>query len=374
MNQLRFATSAFASPIGASFAAMEWRLAEVTDPTAPGFDPYDRTQPRKYEIDAIWESGELPTFENEVTISSHSMEPGQTYRVRVRMKDNDGHWSHWSEPVQFVSSPGNDTQLSESLRVSEVHYHPADPSPSEIAAGFTDADDFEFLELVNRGSTTIDLRSVTLDRFVINGEEEGVQFAFADGAITQLAPGNRLVVVENLDAFRLRYGNAVPVAGEWSGGLRNSSEQITLSAFGSIIQQFTYSDAWHPTTDGEGPSLEIVDIQQSDANLWNLAAGWQPSAVAGGSPGTGSTPRVPGDSNGDGRFDSSDLVQVFQRGQYEDNILGNSTWEDGDWDGDGDFTTSDLVFAFTAGTYQSAAARMTDDQVTDQVFAEAEGF
>jgi hypothetical protein len=290
------------------------------------------------------------------------------------MKDNDGHWSHWSEPVQFVSSPGNDTQLSESLRVSEVHYHPADPSPSEIAAGFTDADDFEFLELVNRGSTTIDLRSVTLDRFVINGEEEGVQFAFADGAITQLAPGNRLVVVENLDAFRLRYGNAVPVAGEWSGGLRNSSEQITLSAFGSIIQQFTYSDAWHPTTDGEGPSLEIVDIQQSDANLWNLAAGWQPSAVAGGSPGTGSTPRVPGDSNGDGRFDSSDLVQVFQRGQYEDNVLGNSTWEDGDWNGDGDFTTSDLVFAFTAGTYQSAAARMTDDQVTDQVFAEAEGF
>jgi hypothetical protein len=83
---------------------------------------------------------------------------------------------------------------------------------------------------------------------------------------------------------------------------------------------------------------------------------------------------VPGDSNGDGRFDSSDLVQVFQRGQYEDNVLGNSTWEDGDWNGDGDFTTSDLVFAFTAGTYQSAAARMTDDQVTDQVFAEAEGF
>ena len=63
--------------------------------------------------------------------------------------------------------------------------------------------------------------------------------------------------------------------------------------------------------------------------------------------------RVIGDSNHDGVFDSSDLVAVFQADEYQDDIDGNSTWEEGDWNGDGDFTTSDLVAAFSAGTYRN---------------------
>ncbi|MCA9150436.1 MAG: hypothetical protein KDA92_14090, partial [Planctomycetales bacterium] len=64
---------------------------------------------------------------------------------------------------------------------------------------------------------------------------------------------------------------------------------------------------------------------------------------------------VPGDVNGDGIFNSSDLLLVFQAGEYEDDILGNSTFEEGDWDGDGDFTTSDLVWALQHGSYVHAA-------------------
>lgn len=41
-----------------------------------------------------------------------------------------------------------------------------------------------------------------------------------------------------------------------------------------------------------------------------------------------------GDSNLDGQFTSSDFVLVFQRGEYEDAVVGNSTWADGDWTGD----------------------------------------
>ncbi|MEZ6120654.1 MAG: hypothetical protein R3C28_29320 [Pirellulaceae bacterium] len=48
---------------------------------------------------------------------------------------------------------------------------------------------------------------------------------------------------------------------------------------------------------------------------------------------------VPGDANGDGRFDSSDLVQIFQAGHYEDAVDRNSTKAEGDFNGDGDFTT-----------------------------------
>jgi hypothetical protein len=59
-----------------------------------------------------------------------------------------------------------------------------------------------------------------------------------------------------------------------------------------------------------------------------------------------------GDSNLDGLFDSDDLVQVFQTGQYEDIMAGNSTWSTGDWNADGDFTTSDLITALADGGYE----------------------
>ena len=59
-----------------------------------------------------------------------------------------------------------------------------------------------------------------------------------------------------------------------------------------------------------------------------------------------------GDANLDGLFDSSDLIKVFQAGEYEDQQTGNSGWQEGDWDGDGDFTSSDLVFAFQHGGYE----------------------
>lgn len=59
-----------------------------------------------------------------------------------------------------------------------------------------------------------------------------------------------------------------------------------------------------------------------------------------------------GDSNLDGEFNSSDFVQVFQRGEYEDATNGNSTWGDGDWNGDSDFTSSDFVAAFQGGGFE----------------------
>ncbi|MCA9198158.1 MAG: Hint domain-containing protein [Planctomycetales bacterium] len=64
---------------------------------------------------------------------------------------------------------------------------------------------------------------------------------------------------------------------------------------------------------------------------------------------------IPGDSNHDGSFNSSDLVYVFAAGKYEDAIDQNASFEEGDWNGDGDFNSSDLVFAFQSGTYVATA-------------------
>ncbi|MFC1757850.1 hypothetical protein ACFL2H_03660 [Planctomycetota bacterium] len=63
-----------------------------------------------------------------------------------------------------------------------------------------------------------------------------------------------------------------------------------------------------------------------------------------------------GDANGDGRFNSTDFVTVFQAAQYEDSIPANSTWSTGDWNCDGEFSTSDFVSAFQAGQYAIAAS------------------
>lgn len=44
-------------------------------------------------------------------------------------------------------------------------------------------------------------------------------------------------------------------------------------------------------------------------------------------------------------------MSVFQQGEYEDRITGNSTFEDGDWNGDGEFDSADLVLAFQRGDF-----------------------
>ncbi|MCA9150746.1 MAG: VCBS repeat-containing protein, partial [Planctomycetales bacterium] len=61
--------------------------------------------------------------------------------------------------------------------------------------------------------------------------------------------------------------------------------------------------------------------------------------------------RVVGDVNGDGVFDSTDLVAIFAASEYEDDTEDNSTFFTGDFNGDGEFDSGDLVYAFQAGTY-----------------------
>ncbi|MEZ6117895.1 MAG: hypothetical protein R3C28_15170 [Pirellulaceae bacterium] len=64
---------------------------------------------------------------------------------------------------------------------------------------------------------------------------------------------------------------------------------------------------------------------------------------------------VIGDANLDGRFDSSDLIWVFQDGEYEDDIPDNSDWYSGDWNCDGDFDAKDIVAAFQNGGFSFEA-------------------
>jgi hypothetical protein len=64
---------------------------------------------------------------------------------------------------------------------------------------------------------------------------------------------------------------------------------------------------------------------------------------------------VIGDVNFDGAFNSTDLVFIFQRGEYQDIFPNNSDWFDGDWNCDGEFDSSDIVEAFQSGSFDVAA-------------------
>jgi hypothetical protein len=98
-DQLRFRASAYK---GASdFAAVKWRLAEIGKQR--GSDGPSRPRVLS-EITPVWESSELKNATPEMGIPPGQAKSGHSYRVRVRMKDVTGRWSHWSAPVEFTSS------------------------------------------------------------------------------------------------------------------------------------------------------------------------------------------------------------------------------------------------------------------------------
>ena len=248
-----------------------------------------------------------------------------------------------------IQSTANNPAV-DALRITEINYHPHPPTAEELAQNPNlEDEDFEFIELTNISDQPLDLAGTQFVQIQDGQDTEGVEFSFSDGRISQLAPGECVLIVEDTAAFALRYGNQIPIAGQWVGGLSNRRETLTLISGAATVQQFAYQDNWYPETDGAGSSLVIVN-PEADLPAWNQQEGWSLSGIHGGSPGR-KTGR-PGDVNGDGIFNSEDLVAVQQVGEFEDNIENNSTFAEGDWDGDGDFTTADLVFAFTFGGYQ----------------------
>lgn len=59
-----------------------------------------------------------------------------------------------------------------------------------------------------------------------------------------------------------------------------------------------------------------------------------------------------GDANMDFEFNTTDLIVVFQAGEYEDGIQANSRWVTGDWSGDFEFDSADVIIAFQAGGFE----------------------
>ncbi len=168
------------------------------------------------------------------------------------------------------------TDAQQWLRISELHYAPPAPTAAELAAlPGAIASDFEFIELLNTGSTVLDLTGAQFT--------EGITFTFPEA--TTLAPGARLVLAASPAALALRAPDLTALGG-WSGRLDNNGERLQLiDATGETVLDFRYDGDWFPEAEAQGRSLVITDPVATPWNEWDAQARWSVGDTTGGTPG-----------------------------------------------------------------------------------------
>ena len=259
INDLVFATSAFADPQGAgTFGALKWRVAEVTDPTAPAFHP---DADPLYEWNATWISPEITTFTNEIRIPAGAVGVGHAYRVRVRMKDNTGRWGHWSNPVQFIpkvttsATPGD-------IIITEFFADTAGPD-----------DNKEWFEIFNTTDHDLDLTGWTIADNDTDSHTIG-------GTNPVIVMSKDYLVLGNSTSMSANGGTPVDYAYGTDFTLGNSGDEIVLLAGGTVIHSLGYGgykDTPHPIMSNAGPSPTqgkatgmALDYCHGPVNSWTL--------------------------------------------------------------------------------------------------------
>lgn len=165
---------------------------------------------------------------------------------------------------------------------------------------------------------------------------------------------------QNTDG-RGTFGAAIPIS---EAGRRATSilvADVDQDGDGDLVagERYLNNVSWYEHLDGAGafgPRQTVAtDVQTVEsifaADLNGNGRTDLLSAAIGDSQVEWYERRIVGDANDDGLFNSSDLVAIFQAGEYEDAVSDNSTFDDGDWNGDGEFDSVDLVLAFQLGHY-----------------------
>lgn len=184
----------------------------------------------------------------------------QSARVNARTLFN-GMWSASSNKFFSIAADYED------LKITEIHYNP-------LGDGTTDGGEFEFIELKNTGTSTLNLSDL---EFV-----DGIGFTFPKE--TQLGAGEFIVLASNSQQFYERYDQFA--FGQYTGQLDNNGEWLKLSTpANDTIISFRYNDAgdWPLEADGEGYSL--VPEQLNPMGDQADPIDWRASYEVNGSPG-----------------------------------------------------------------------------------------
>ena len=95
-DNLTFSCTPFQPADDSTFAAIQWRIARIDDA-----DPKIKSSAHAWEINPLWQSEELKDFTETFKIPYSNLKPGEIYRVRAKVKNSKGVWSHWSDPVEI---------------------------------------------------------------------------------------------------------------------------------------------------------------------------------------------------------------------------------------------------------------------------------
>jgi len=156
------------------------------------------------------------------------------------------------------------------LKVTELNYHPTD---SIIGVDTISGKDFEFIELKNTGTNSINLTGLKLT--------SSINYHFHENEV--LPPKQFYVIASKPKWFYERYGQ-IPT-GNFQNNFSNSGEQVILStSSGNEIINFQYFDSnpWATEPDGGGYTLSSVIRNPTDNP--NDYSYWKASSDFNGSP------------------------------------------------------------------------------------------
>jgi len=187
-----------------------------------------------------------------------------TSLIKSRVKSGDI-WSALSS-VKFLST----TEDYTNLKVTELHYHPADSiAGTEIVSGKS----FEFIELKNTGDKPINLSGLNFT--------SSITYQFKDNEV--LAPKQFYVIASKPKWFYERHFR-IP-SGNFEKNFSNSGEQVTIArSDGNPVISFLYSTAnpWAALPNGAGNSLTTA--LRNPTGDPNESTYWTASTVYDGSP------------------------------------------------------------------------------------------
>ena len=174
-----------------------------------------------------------------------------------------------------VTPTANLLALVNKLRITELNYKPVG------------GNNYEFIELQNTGTTTLDLSGV---RFT-----NGISYTFP--ATTMLPAGQFIVVCRERTDFLSRYpsGASTLAPGQFTGALDNNGETITLSLpnpYDVAILSFTYKTTWQPLTFDAGHSLTVIAPATTNPRDWDEPETWTASQAPNGTPGSTGPPAI----------------------------------------------------------------------------------
>lgn len=142
------------------------------------------------------------------------------------------------------------------LVINKINYNPM------ISGNFPISNDQEFIEIVNAGTTTVNLTGYYF-------KELGFTYLFP--AFSTIAPNQSIYLASNLTTFQSKYGFAA--FGQFTRNLSNSSEKLVLAdGFGNTIDSVEYFDTapWPTAPDGNGSYLQLISTLLDN----NLASSW----------------------------------------------------------------------------------------------------